>query len=53
MDLNYIYERYAVSLEMARNAACRSSELAHLELADGYAARIQDAKLHGTPDFAK
>lgn len=53
MDLNYIYERYAVSLEMARNAGCRSSELAHLALAEGYATRIENAKLHGTPDFPK
>lgn len=50
MDLNYIYERYAVSLEMAKNAACRSSQLAHLALAEGYAVRIEDARLKGTSE---
>ena len=53
MDLNYINERYAMSLEMARNAACRSSELAHLALADGDAARIEDARSNGSAELAK
>lgn len=48
MDLNYLYQRYSVSLHMAENAACISSRIAHQQLAKGYAARIADARLHGT-----
>lgn len=48
MDLNYLYQRYSVSLHMAENAACISSRIVHRKLAEGYAARIADAKLHGT-----
>jgi hypothetical protein len=48
MDLNYLYQRYSISLHMAENAACISSRLAHQKLADGYAARIADAKLQGS-----
>ena len=45
MDLNYLLQRYSVSLHMSKNAACGSSRLAHRELADGYAAKIALAKL--------
>lgn len=48
MDLNYLYERYAVSLRMSQDAACGSSRIAHRKLAEGYAARIEQAKIHGT-----
>ena len=48
MDLNYLYQRYAVSLQMSENAACSCSRIVHLKLAEGYAARIAEAKLHGT-----
>ena len=48
MDLNYLYQRYSVSLHMAENAACTSSRIVHQKLAQGYAALIADAKLHGT-----
>jgi hypothetical protein len=49
LDLNYLYLRYGVSLQMAKNAACNCSRIAHRNLAEGYAARIADAKLNGTP----
>lgn len=49
MDLNYLYQRYSVSLHMAENAACSGSRIAHQKLAEGYAARIADAKLQETP----
>ena len=45
MDLNYLLQRYSVSLHMSVNAACGCSRLAHRELADGYAAKIARAKL--------
>jgi hypothetical protein len=48
MDLNYLYQRYSVSLHMAENAACTSSRIVHQKLAQGYAARIANAKVHGT-----
>jgi hypothetical protein len=48
MDLNYLYQRYSVSLHMAENAACTSSRIVHQKLAQGYAARIAEAKLHGS-----
>lgn len=48
MDLNYLYQRYSVSLHMAESAACISSRIAHQKLAEGYAARIAEAKLHGS-----
>jgi hypothetical protein len=48
MDLNYLYQRYSVSLHMADNAACTSSRIVHGKLAEGYAALIAAAKLHGT-----
>ena len=49
MDLNYLYQRYAVSLQMAENAACDCSRVVHEKLANGYAVQIADAKLNGTP----
>ena len=52
MDLNYLYQRYAVSLDMAENAACSCSRIVHSKLANGYAAQIALAKLHGTPQPA-
>jgi hypothetical protein len=48
MDLNYLYQRYSVSLHMAENAACSCSRSVHGKLAEGYAARIAIAKLEGT-----
>lgn len=52
MDLNYLYLRYSVSLHMAENAACSQSRSAHQKLAQGYAARIEEAKRSGTPSSA-
>lgn len=52
MDLNYLLQRYSVSLHMAENAACGCSRLAHRELADGYAARIAQAKLQNRRETA-
>lgn len=49
MDLNYLYQRYFISLQMSENAACDGSRIAHRKLAEGYAAQIADAKLNGTP----
>jgi hypothetical protein len=48
MDLNYLYQRYSVSLHMAEEAACICSRMVHQKLAAGYAARIAAAKLYGT-----
>ena len=53
MDLNYLYQRYAVALQMAEAAACSCSRIAHQKLAEGYAARITDAKLNGTPELVR
>ncbi len=50
MDLNYLYKRYGVSIQMAENAGCGCSRIAHQKLADGYAVRIAEAKLYGTPE---
>jgi len=47
MDLNYLYQRYAVSLQMSENAACGSSRIVHRKLAEGYAAQIALARIHG------
>ena len=52
MDLNYLYQRYAVSLQMAENAACGSSRIIHRKLADAYAAQIAQAKLRGSLSLA-
>ena len=48
MDLNYLYQRYCVSLQMSENAACTSSRIAHRKLAEGYAAQIARARIHGS-----
>ncbi|MCL6697444.1 hypothetical protein LZ496_01405 [Sphingomonas sp. NSE70-1] len=48
MDLNYLYERYAVSLQMSESAACDSSRIVHRKLAEAYAAQIAQAKIHGS-----
>ena len=48
MDLNYLYQRYAVSLRMSEDAACDCSRIVHRRLADGYAALIAQAKLQGS-----
>ena len=48
MDLNYLYQQHSVSLHMAKNATCDNSRDAHQKLADCYAARIADAKIHGS-----
>ena len=53
MDLNYLYQRYFISLRMSDNAACSSSRIAHRKLAEGYAARIADARINGTPAVAQ
>lgn len=53
MDLNYLYERYFISLQLAESAACDSSRNVHRKLAEGYAARIADAKTNGTPTVAQ
>lgn len=48
MDLNYLYQRYAVSLQMSDNAACEGSRIAHRKLAEGYAAKIALARNYGS-----
>jgi len=48
MDVNYIYQRYFVSMRMAENAACVSSRIVHRKLAEAYAAQIAQAKIHGS-----
>jgi hypothetical protein len=52
MDLNYLYQRYAVSLQMSENAACDSSRIVHRKLAEAYASQIADAKIHGSAQAA-
>ena len=47
MDLNYLYQRYAVSLQMSENAACGSSRIVHRKFAEAYAAQIALAKTSG------
>jgi len=53
MDLNYLYQRYFISLQLAEGAACDSSRSVHRKLAEGYAAKIADAKANGTPAAAR
>ena len=53
MDLNYLYQRYFISLQLSENAACDGSRIAHRKLAEGYATRIAEAKLNGTPVAAQ
>ena len=48
MDLNYLYQRYSVSLQMSENAACEPSRIIHRKLADAYAVLIDQARIHGT-----
>ena len=48
MDLNYLHQRYAVSLQMSDKAACVPSRIAHRKLAEAYAAQIAYAKIHGS-----
>ena len=45
MDINYLYQRYSVSLHMAENASCSCSRIVHRKVAEGYAARIAEARL--------
>jgi hypothetical protein len=45
MDLNYLYQRYAISLQMSENAACSSSRIVHRKLAEAYRAQISQAKI--------
>lgn len=53
MDLNYLYQRYCVSQQMAEQAACDCSRMVHEKLAEGYADLIADAKVNGTPALAR
>jgi len=48
MDLNYLYQRYFISLQLSEKAECTPSRIAHRKLADGYAAQIADARVNGT-----
>ena len=52
MDLNYLYQRYAISLQMSDNAACGSSRVVHRKLDEGYAEQIAQAKMHGSGNAA-
>lgn len=44
MDLNYLYHRHQVSLMMAANATSEEARRVHLDLAEGYASRIDASK---------
>ena len=44
MDLNYLYQRHQISLFMAENGSSDQVRRVHGEFADGYAARIADAR---------
>ena len=48
MDLNYLFQRYAVSLQMSENAACGSSRIVHRKLAEAYAEQIAQVRIHGS-----
>lgn len=48
MDLNYLYRRYGISLQMSENAACDCSRIVHRKLAEAYGAQIAHAKIHGS-----
>ena len=48
MDLNYLYQRYAISKQMSEAAACSSSRIVHRKLAEAYAEQIAQAKIHGS-----
>ena len=45
MDLNYLYHRRGKSLLMAARARCAPSREAHLQLARGYVALIEQTRL--------
>jgi hypothetical protein len=44
MDLNYLYHRRGTSLLLAAHARCEPSRAAHLGLARGYVARIDELR---------
>jgi hypothetical protein len=48
LDLNYLHQRYAISMRMSDGAACVSSRIVHRKLAEAYAAQIAYAKVHGS-----
>jgi hypothetical protein len=48
MDINYLYQRYAISIRMSENAACVSSRIVHRKLAEAYRAQIAWAKTNGS-----
>ena len=48
MDLNYLYQRYAISIRMSENAACNSSRIVHRKLAEAYRAQIRQARISGS-----
>ena len=52
MDLNYLYQRYAISLQMSEDAGCQSSRIVHRKLAEAYAAQIAQAKMHSLAKLA-
>ena len=52
MDLNYLHQRYAISLQLSDSAACDSSRIVHRKLAEAYAAQIAQAKALGTANAA-
>ncbi len=52
MDINYLYQRYAVSLQMSENAACDSSRIVHRQMAAAYRAQISHARAHGSAEAA-
>ena len=53
MDLDYLYQRYFIALQMAEKASCDSSRITHRKLADGYAVRIAEARLGITAGTSK
>jgi hypothetical protein len=44
MDLNYLYQRYQISLFMAQNGSSAQVRRVHGEFAELYAARIAEAR---------
>jgi len=50
MDLNYLYKRYGISIQMAEDASCSCSRIVHRKLAEGYAVQIAEARVYGTPE---
>lgn len=48
MNLDYLYQRHAASLQMSEDAACGPSRIVHRKLAEAYAAKIKLARIHGT-----